>query len=151
MSIDINLPTPVKRGSGYWKFNINLLKDQEFIDHITVFWDSWENEINRYDDIRVWCDLATINLKRIAITHSIKASKRTKSERENFITLLEIEGSKSNSDIKILDSIPSGVKIIDTKAATKISYTHTCKFLRRMKNPQNFSTVFKITWKKNTA
>ena len=34
MSATIYLPTPVHRGSGYWKFNTNLLTDQEFIDHI---------------------------------------------------------------------------------------------------------------------
>ena len=105
MLCNIYLPTPVERGSGYWKLNVNLLSDQEFIDHINTFWEEWEKNVNNYDDIRIWWDLAKINFKKIAITHSIKAASRTKCDRDNLVYLLDVEESKDAPDPKVTGNI----------------------------------------------
>ena len=138
MAVDIYLPTPVKRGSGYWKFNVNLLQDQEFIDHITSFWAHWETTVNDYDDIRTWWDLAKINFKKIAITHSTKASNRRKWERENLTSLLDAEESKQDPDPDIIEDIRENIRKMDVKAATRVYITTHMKYIEEGEQPTRY-------------
>ena len=91
ISVKLSLPVPVVRGSGYWKFNTNLLNDQEFTKEILNFWEFWLTQINTFDNITGWWDGAKSHFKRIAIIHSVKNSKIIKRDRADLVSQLEHE------------------------------------------------------------
>ena len=59
------------RGRGVWKFNTQLLKNEHFCDAVHSFWSSWTLAKPAFTDPRVWWDAGKLQLKEIAIAHSV--------------------------------------------------------------------------------
>ena len=82
MSINVQLGHSNPCGRGIWKFNTRLLKSEEFCAAVNDFWPQWQSEKPVFTDPRVWWDTGKLQLKEIAITHSIAAGKTRKRERD---------------------------------------------------------------------
>ena len=83
-----SLPTPVKRGSGYWKFNTRLLNDPAFVSHVNEFFEDFRAHAHSFENEAVFWDCAKINFKKISIFHSTINARKRKSEREQLLNSL---------------------------------------------------------------
>ena len=50
-------PAPPLYSSPYWKLNTSILKDEDFLDNFSVFYDKLQVKIQEYPDIADWWDL----------------------------------------------------------------------------------------------
>ena len=81
VSIKLQLGHSNPRGRGIWKFNTRLLKSDDFCAAVNNFWPQWQLEKPVFTDPPVWWDAGKLQLKEIAIAHSIAAEKTRKRER----------------------------------------------------------------------
>jgi len=81
VSISVQLGHSNPRGQGVWKFNMRLLKSEEFCAAVKNFWPQWQSEKPVFTDLRVWWDAGKLQLKEIAIAHSITAGNTRRCER----------------------------------------------------------------------
>lgn len=79
------LPTMPKRGPGVWKFNANLLKDEEFCQRVQEFWQSWQGEKSSFPSLAIWWDAGKARLKRVICRYS----KQQASSRRSHVKSLE--------------------------------------------------------------
>ncbi|CAH3114880.1 unnamed protein product, partial [Porites lobata] len=75
------------RGRGVWKFNTQLLKNESVCAAVNSFWSSWKLSKPAFTDHRVWWDAGKLQLKEIAIAHSVAEGRERKCDKLN----LEIE------------------------------------------------------------
>ncbi|CAH3171681.1 unnamed protein product, partial [Porites evermanni] len=75
------------RGRGVWKLNTQLLKNESFCAAVNSFWPSWKFNKPAFTDPRVWWDAGKLQLKEIAIAHSVAEARERKRDKLN----LEIE------------------------------------------------------------
>ena len=73
VSITLQLGHSNPRGQGIWKFNTRLLKSEDFCAAVNNFWPQWQLEKPVFTDPRVWWDAGKLQIKEIAITHSVAA------------------------------------------------------------------------------
>ena len=138
VSINVDLPTPVKRGPGFWKFNTSLLEDQEFNDHISLFVGEWERDRHNYSDACHWWDMGKYHWKRIAIQHSTRLAKQRRSEREAIIFLLEEEESMAQVDEERVKELRGRIKEIDYQKAQRVFLSSHIKFLEENEKPTKY-------------
>ena len=74
------------RSRGVWKFN-TLLKNERFCAAVNSFWSSWKLNKPAFTDPRVWWDAGKLQLREIAIAHSVAEARERKCDKLN----LEIE------------------------------------------------------------
>ena len=86
VSIKLDLGNSNPRGRGVWKFNTRLLKSEDFCSDVNDFWPRWQLEKPVFTDPRVWWDAGKLQLKEIAIAHSIAKSDERKRERATLET-----------------------------------------------------------------
>ena len=82
----------VQRGTGYWHFNNELLKDILFQAEIENFWGDWKNRFNDFLDPLRWWDRAKQEFKVIAIKRAKIRRKEQSHERfqlENQLSYLQ--------------------------------------------------------------
>ena len=73
MAISLKLNVPCKRGKGFWKFNNNLLKDNEYIKHLTGIINSISNiEIANNSNNQTKWELCKIEIREFSIKYAIK-------------------------------------------------------------------------------
>ena len=65
------------RGQGVWKFNTQLLKNESFCT-------SWQPNKPAFTDPQVWWDAGKLQLKEIAITHSVAEACERKRDKLNL-------------------------------------------------------------------
>ena len=138
ISIRITLPCPFSRGPGYWRFNNSLLENEDFTNHITRFFEQWQNETENYDDLGQWWDMAKYHFKRIAVHHSIKIAKQRKNEREDLLTQLEQEENEYHVDKNKVREIREQIKQLDFKSAEKVFLTTHIKYLEEDEKPTKY-------------
>lgn len=85
--IHLHLGHSNPRRRGIWKFNTRLLKSEDFCATVNNFWPQWQLEKPVFTDPRVWWDAGKLQLKEIAITHSVATGKTRKHE----LAALEME------------------------------------------------------------
>ena len=81
VSINVQLGNSNPRGRGIWKFNTRLLKSDEFCAEVETFWPHWQSQKPLFTDPRVWWDAGKLQLKEIAISHSVTAANTRRRER----------------------------------------------------------------------
>jgi len=74
VSIKLQLGHSNPRGRGVRKFNMWLLKSEDFCAAVNDFWPLWQLEKPVFTDPRVWWDAGKLQLKEIAINHSIEGN-----------------------------------------------------------------------------
>ena len=76
LTFSLGITNPRERG--LWKFNSQLLKSDNFCDAVKSFWPQWQSLKPSFSDPRIWWDADKLQLKEIAIRHSI--NKATEQE-----------------------------------------------------------------------
>ena len=132
------LPIPVTKGSGFWKFNTNLLLDQLFCDEISAFFEWFRGHMDRYQNIGFWWDAVKLHFKRIAVTHSVRLSKKTKTERDWILSAIKEERAKSARDKDKIDELKGELRRLDTHLAKKVFVQTRMKFLEENEKPTKF-------------
>ena len=100
-----------KFGKSYWKLNVSLLDDPEYIDYMNNFFRNNLNNIPNGEDILIWWDLLKNEIKSKTISFSSNRNKRqrfyTNSLRNDYMELIkegnETEAKKIKHDIKKTD------------------------------------------------
>ena len=72
------------RGRGVWKFNTQLLKNESCCAAINEFWSQWQLNKPAFPDARVWWDAGKLQLKEIAIAHSVAEASERKRDKLNL-------------------------------------------------------------------
>ena len=120
VSINLHLGHSNPRGRGVWKFNTRLLKSDNFCADVNNFWPQWQLEKPVFTDPRVWWDAGKLQLKEIAIAHSIAAGNTRKRERaalEREFRNLQSRADSNNADHRLrLLEIKDLLRAIDDEA-----------------------------------
>lgn len=137
VTVQCFLPTPIKRGSGYWKFNNNLLSDDHFVNHINDCFKTFERDIKNFNTTS-WWDKLKLELKRIAITHSIRASKNQRGERKDLVEELEQHLAQAKPDKGITSALRDKIFNFDVEASKKVFVATRMKYLEEDEKPTAF-------------
>ena len=116
----MNLENSNPRGRGVWKFYTRLLKSDDFCAAVNDFWPQWRSEKPIFTDPRVWWDAVKLQLKQIAIAHSISRANDWKREKaslgKEFRELQSCADPNSASHRTRLLEIKDLLKAIDDEA-----------------------------------
>ena len=82
MSVSLTLSSfsHIKVGKSYWKFNNSLLKDECYVDYMSLFLDACVRSIPSDEDLLAWWDELKEWIKEETITFS-----QNKKKRDNFL------------------------------------------------------------------
>ena len=107
------------RGRGVWKFNTQLLKNESFCAAVNSFWPTWQQNKPAFTDPRVWWDAGKLQLKEIAIAHSVAEARERKQEKLNlereFHNILSRGNSNTADDHVRLAEIKDLLKAIEDR------------------------------------
>ena len=101
VSITIQLGHSNSRRQGVWKFNTRPLISQDFCAEVNNFWPQRQLEKAVFTDPCVWWDAGKLQLKEIAISHSISAvntQKRKQAALEREFCNLQSCADPNNAD-----------------------------------------------------
>jgi len=101
VSIKIQLGHSNPRRRGVWKFNTQLLKSEDFSAEVNNFWPQWQLEKPVFTDPSVWWDAGKLQLKEIAISHSITAINTRRHDQaalEREFRKLQSRADPNNAD-----------------------------------------------------
>ena len=109
------------RGRRVWKFNTQLLKNESFCAAVNSFWSSWQLNKPAFTDPRVWWDAGKLQLKEIAIAHSVAEARERKRDKLNFIENefrnILARGTSNTADDQIrLAEIRDLLKVIEDRS-----------------------------------
>ena len=150
VEVKVLLPTPIIKGSGYYKFNTRLLDDPYFVAHIRDFFETLETKRGEFEDEHAYWDHAKAGFKRIAIWHSVKNARKKQTERERILTLIEDEHSKPVPNDDVIQQLRDTLTNIDVEAAKKVfAQTHAQHLEEGEKPTRYFFGLLKAREKSN--
>ena len=65
----------IERGPGIWVMNLNTMKSETFISAFNTWWHTWKNQINRFQIIQEWWEVAKTKIKFLTIDISKQINK----------------------------------------------------------------------------
>ena len=105
------------RGRGVWKLNTQLLKSESFCSAVESFWTEWQEHKPVFSDPRVWWDAGKLQIKEMAIAHSVtraRENKQTRRRLEQEFRLIMARGDANTAtDHTRLTEIKSLLKALD--------------------------------------
>ena len=115
----MNLACP--KGRGIWKFNSKLLNSNAFCLEANEFWPQWQAYKLCFSDPLSWWDAGKLQIKEIAISHSVQAAKNRKRDRESFeieVCNLSSGGDPNSTRVRnCLSELRELIKAIDDASA----------------------------------
>ena len=106
-----------------WKFNTQLLNSECFCTAVNEFWPVWRNNKPCFTDPRIWWDVGKLQLKEIAVSHSVASARERQHDRFNLEceirNILSRGNSNTASDQSRLSEIKDLLKAIDRR---KLNY-----------------------------
>ena len=100
-------------GPGYWKCNVNILKDDYFQADFVSLWERLKEETEKNSD---WWETCKGEFKQLLIGHSIRLGmiykERHKTANWNLQKLLQ-QSRRPNSPVSLQDQIVAAYEVID--------------------------------------
>ncbi len=112
--ISFNLPTCLKRGPGYWKFNTSLLENEIFVDKMRTFLNHWCLRKLDFSNLHAWWDIGKRKIKHICMKFSKRLAKERREKRvylENQIRIMQ-----ESRKIDNIDSLREAIKKLDNES-----------------------------------
>ena len=119
VSLKLTLGNSNPRGRGLWKFNTQLLRSENFCTAVCDFWPVWRDHKPAFTDPRVWWDAGKLQLKEIAISHSVALARERSREKihlEHEFRNLSRGNANTAADHARLAEITELLKGIDDRA-----------------------------------
>ena len=83
-----SLPDTIELGPSFWKLNISLLDDPDYMTVISTFWRKWRAELPDFSDIRLWWDVGKIKVRQLSIHFSKRRARDKRTSRKSLTTEL---------------------------------------------------------------
>ena len=78
-----------KYGPSFWKLNLSLLEDHEYVQMINNEYYNWLNEFQEISDKRVLWDLIKYRIRQVSIGYSKKKQKKGQLLLRNWLRILK--------------------------------------------------------------
>ena len=138
IDITLTVPDPCQRGSGYWKFNTQLLRDDEYVKIFKDFWAFWTTKKGGYPDLQTWWDIGKIRIKQISIEYSTNRARRRKRERTEITSQIEALQSQGDYEVSALNRLKERLKQYEKELAEKICVRTKIDKLEEEEKPTHF-------------
>ena len=138
VDVKVQLPVPVVKGTGFWKFNTTLLDDTYFKRHIEDFYNDLDDRCDEFGNQAEFWDYAKSGFKRIAIWHSVKNSRKKNSDRQNILSQIENEYSKPNPNDDVIEDLREMLRKMDVARAQKIFVQTHSRYLEEGERPTRY-------------
>ena len=89
VSVTISLPDAIPPGPGFWKLNVSILEDPEYLSLIEDAWASWRRSIPRFPSLEKWWDRGKKLIKGLTISYCSAKSKVASSNRDILVRLID--------------------------------------------------------------
>ena len=89
VSVTISLPDAVPPGPGFWKLNVSILEDPEYLSLTEDAWASWRQSIPRFPSLEKWWDRGKRLIKGLTIRYCSDKSKVTSANRNVLVCLID--------------------------------------------------------------
>ena len=96
ISLKIQLPSAIHRGSAYWHINNSLLQDEEYKDIITCFWGEWRQKQSNFPNLNSWWDFGKSHIKTITQQFAIKIAHE---KRDILLKINRTIGGNHSGDL----------------------------------------------------
>ena len=120
LSLKISFGHSNPRGRGLWKFNTSLLNSEAFCSAVNDFWPGWREIRPTFADPRIWWDAGKLQLKELAIAHSVSAARERKREKlileREFSQILARGTPNTVADQRRLAELKSLLQAIEDQA-----------------------------------
>ena len=124
--IKMTLPNTSQKGKGFWKLNIQYLKQERYRDRIEEFWTKWLDQKNDFEDIGLWWDCFKVYVKSISIEYAKEVHALRKNKRYKLLEELNQERDKVQVDTIKIKEIEQNLLEIEKETNEKIFiHTHT--------------------------
>ena len=108
VSLTFSVPASYSRGPGFWKLNISILEDPEYISLIRAFWSSWRDLKPSYHTLQNWWDVGKFKIKQITIRFCSDRAKRKRSRRTELTAkAASLKREVDNGRVSVLDEYNS--------------------------------------------
>ena len=159
MALSINIPSPVKLGPGFWKLNLSILTDPEYIGCIHNFWSGWRLQKLLYNNLLLWWDLAKQWIRTLPIRFCSLLNRSKRSERSNLeklISNLKIQIDAGNSSVipqykRLLDQLAKldahqaeGLRVRSRVQWAEEGESSSAFFFKTIKKRQSDNTIFVV-------
>ena len=98
LSLTLQLQNNIRRGEGYWKLNVSLLKNTEYCKLIEDFLKEWINRLPEHPCIQTWWIECKNWIKQISLDFSTQQKQLHKRTVAALRKYLKEENSKPNPD-----------------------------------------------------
>ena len=89
----------IRRGKGFWKYNVSLNNNKDFCDDLRIHYTLWSTLKTGFNSITDWWENTKTRIKQLAVRHSVRIA------REKRKRLLELQSLCTNSSIDEIDNI----------------------------------------------
>ena len=93
------------KGPNYWKLNTSILKDQEYKNIITSFWDYWIKQKSLFKNLTEWRDVGKNHIKSLSISYSTNKQKNQKYQIQTILDNLSYEKNLKTQNINKIQNL----------------------------------------------
>ena len=87
--LSCSIPDAVPPGPGFWKLNISVLDDPEYVELISNAWRSWRNSISRFPSLAKWWDGGKSLIKGLTIRYCCRKAGARSRLRDLLVRLID--------------------------------------------------------------
>lgn len=144
ISLKLTLGNSNLRGQGIWIFNTQLLKSEPFCTAVKHFWPACQEHRPAFTDPRNWWDAGKLQLKELAISHSIEQSRERRGEKSNLEHEFQLITSRGDSntaaDHPRLAEIKDLLKTINDRAVEGAMMRSIAQWIEMGEKPTKYLT-----------
>ena len=159
VALSINIPSPAKLGPGFWKLNLSILTDPEYVECIHNFWSCWRLQKHLYNNLLLWWDLAKQWIRTLTIRFCSLLNRSKRSERANLekqIRNLKIQIDAGNSSVipqykQLLDQLAKldahqaeGLRVRSRVQWAEENESSSAFFFKTIKKRRSDNTIFVV-------
>ena len=120
-----------RKGRGFWKMNINILKDEKYKRTVKAFWTYWRSRKTKYDTRAEWWDIGKTKVKAITIEHCVRKVKAQKKEENKLLQQLNELKQQQVPDTETIAEIEEKITEMEVAKARGLQIRSRAKWIEQ--------------------
>ncbi len=118
--VQLDFPDLIERGGGYWKLNVENLKDDFLKNKVNVFWKDWKTKKLDFDNILTWYDMGKLYVKSIIVQYTSHIQKEIYIRKCDLQELIRQQQLLDTPDLEKIFDLKEELKEIEDEKNKKI-------------------------------
>ena len=137
-SVTILTNSHENKGPNYWKLNTSILKDQDYKNIITSFWDYWIKQKSLFTKLTEWWDVGKNHIKSLSISYSTNKQKNQKYQIQTILDNLTYEKNLKTQNIRKIQNLQQQLTNIHSQQNEGVSIRSKQNLIEKGETPSKF-------------